>query len=481
MVMRSVLAYCRSCFSTAAFVTLPAILLGLQVFPQPASAQRLSDDEAAEIGVEAYLYAFPLVMMDVTREVSTNCEKADLAALGAPMNQFAHMKSFPDATFTDVVRPNADTLYSSLWFDVSEEPLVIHVPDSGGRYYLLPMLDMWTDVFASPGARTTGTAEQTFAIVGPRWRGRLPSGVRLVRSPTAVGWMIGRTQTGGRADFANVHKFQAGLTAVPLSAWGRAYAPPAGKVDPRVSSAPPVEQVAKMDAATFFARFTELARENPPHPNDYPVLARMERIGLKPGRPFDFAKAPPRVQKALQRAVPVALKKITGGLIAASTMVNNWGMMMPPIGTYGTDYLRRAQIAYGGLGANVIEDAIYPTAFADAEGSPFDSGKKYVLRFEKGQLPPVRAFWSLTMYNDRQFFAANPIDRYAIGDRDQLWLGDDGSLTLYVQRESPGKDKEGNWLPAPDSGGFSMNLRLYWPKPEALDGTWKPPAVKRAE
>jgi len=302
----------------------------------------------------------------------------------------------------------------------------------------------------------------------------------MVRSPTAIGWMVGRTQTNGKADYENVHKFQAGLKAFPLSAWGKDYTPPKGVVDPNVSREPPVDQVAKMDAATFFGRFAELTMENPPHENDFPMLARMKRIGLEPGKAFDFAKAAPQVQQALREAIPIALKKIQGGLASGGghPAVNGWAMMMPPIGTYGTDYLRRAQIAFGGLGANVVEDAIYPSAFADAAGKPFDSSKKYVMHFSKEQIPPVRAFWSLTMYDDRQAFADNPINRYAIGDRDQLKFDADGSLTLYIQRESPGADKESNWLPAPKSGGFSMNMRLYWPKPEVLDGTWKPPPVK---
>ena len=397
------------------------------------------------------------------------------------MNQFAHVPVFPDANFTDVVRPNADTLYSVLWFDVTDEPLVIHVPDSEGRYYLLPMLDMWSDVFACPGKRPTGTGEQTIAMVGPRWKGKLPKGVDVRRSPTGMGWIIGRTQTNGKADFENVHKFQAGLKAVPLSAWGKDHTPPMGKVDPKISSDPPTEQVAEMDAAEFFGRFAELTKDNPPHPNDYPIRARMRRIGLVPGKTFDFSKARPRIQEALKKAVPIAQKRFAGGLARGGTSVNNWGMLLSPIGTYGTDYYRRALIAYGGLGANVIEDAIYPTAFADADGKPFDSGKKYLVYFAKDEIPPVRAFWSLTMYNDKQAFADNPINRYAIGDRDKLKFGDDGSLTLYIQRESPGKDKESNWLPAPKSGGFSMNLRLYWPKPEALDGSWKPSAVTPAD
>lgn len=464
-------------------LAIAVLLLSLALWPlSPARAQApLSDGELTDIALEAYLYAYPLVIMDVTRQVGTNCEAANGAKMCAPLNQFANVPAFPDAAFTDVVRPNADTLYSTIWFDVTREPLVIHVPDSGGRYYLLPMLDLWSDVFASPGKRTTGTSEQTFAIVGPRWKGEIPKGVEEIRSPTGVGWMIGRTQTDGKADFANVHEFQAGLEAVPLSAWGKGYTPPKGKIDPEITSEPPTEQVAKMDAAVYFARFTELTKDNPPHGNDYPVLARMKRIGLEPGKSFDLAKAPPQVQKALKNAVLAAQRRLTGGLASAGTVVNNWGMLLAPIGTYGTDYLRRALIAYGGLGANVIEDAIYPTAFVDADGKPFDSSEKYVLHFAKDRIPPVRAFWSLTMYNDKQAFAANPISRYAIGDRDELKFDDGGSLTLYIQRESPGKEEESNWLPAPQSGGFSMNLRLYWPKPEALDGTWKPPAVERVE
>ncbi|MCA9073343.1 MAG: DUF1254 domain-containing protein, partial [Planctomycetaceae bacterium] len=232
---------------------------------------RLTDDELAEIAVEAYFYAYPIVIMDVTRQVSTNCKVASWIKMCAPMNQFSHVPVFPDASFTDVVRPNADTLYSTLWFDVTQEPLVIHVPDSGGRYYLLPMLDMWSDVFASPGKRTTGTGKQTIAIVGPKWKGELPKGLDVRRSPTGIGWIIGRTQTNGKADFDNVHKFQAGLTAVPLSAWGKCYDPPKGTVDPKVSSDPLTEQVAKMDAGEFFSRFAELTKNNPPHKNDYPI------------------------------------------------------------------------------------------------------------------------------------------------------------------------------------------------------------------
>ncbi len=454
-------------------------VLAIPTAPTEAAPAPVSDEEAAEIAIEAYIYAYPLIIMDASRRVMTNSEVPDpKTGMGAPVNQFSNKRTFPDATFTDVVRPNADTLYSSLWFDVSHEPLVISVPDSGGRYYLLPILDFWTDIFASPGKRTTGTGAQTFAIVGPKWEGKLPDGVELIRAPTVTGWMIGRTQTNGKEDYAAVNKFQDGLAATPLSAFGKPYTPPKGKLDPSVPKLPPVEAVAKMDAATFFARFCELTKDNPPHANDYPILARMKRIGLEPGKPFDLATAPPAVKTALTEAVPKALKKLME--YREDKVVNGWFMIMSPIGTYATDYLKRASIAYAGLGANCVEDAIYPFAAVQPDGKPFDSGARYTLHFKKEEIPPARAFWSLTMYNSKQFFADNPINRYAIGDRDKLKFGDDGSLTLYIQRESPGKDKESNWLPAPKEGGFSMNMRLYWPKPEALDGAWKPPAVKTA-
>jgi hypothetical protein len=378
-----------------------------------------------------------------------------------------------------VVRPNADTLYSLVWFDVTREPLIIDVPDSGGRYYLLPLLDLWTDVFASPGTRTTGNGPQTFAIVGPRWQGSLPAGIEPIRSPTGIGWLLGRTQTNGPEDYAAVHRFQARLRAVPLSGWGRDYAPPRGTVDPTLSKDPPVEQVAHMDARAFFGRFAELLKDNPPHANDYPILARLRRVGLEPGRSFDLAQAPPVIQKALQQAAVSARGQIVRELMRAGVLVNGWRMITAPIGTYGTDYRRRAGVAWFALGANVPEDAIYPTSLTDADGKPLDSSRRYQIRFPREQLPPVRAFWSLSLYNSRQYFADNPIHRYAIGDRDPLQRNADGSLTLYIQRDSPGSQHEANWLPAPASGSFSMTLRLYWPRPEALDGSWKPPPVQR--
>jgi hypothetical protein len=440
----------------------------------------LPSDQISELASSAYIYAYPLIIMEMTRRVSTNV--VDASHFGkVPMNQLGSLPAFPDATFTDVVRPNADTLYSFMWFDVSPEPLMISVPDSGGRYYLLEMLDMWTDVFASPGKRTTGTNAQTLAIAGPRWQGDLPSGAMLIKCPTAIGWIIGRTQTNGKADYDAVHKFQAGLVATPLSQWGKPYRPPPGKINPDWDvKAPPTEQVEKLNPAAYFSLFAELTKLNPPHANDYPILHQMARLGIEPGKPFAFDKASPEIQRALSEAGPAALKTIKMRLSKAGVAHEGWRTNLTAIGTYGGDYLARAAVAFAGLGANTIEDAVYPTAITDADGKPFVSDNRYLLHFAKEQIPQVRGFWSLTMYNEKQAFAANPIDRYAIGDRDKLAFNPDGSLDIYIQRESPGKDKESNWLPAPASGPFTMNMRFYWPRSAILEGDWLPPAVKLA-
>ncbi len=441
----------------------------------------LSAQEAREIALETYIYAYPLVLMEITRRVSTNAEVPESKSVRAPMNQFVHVGVFPDSSFSSVVRPNVDTLYSVLWYDVSKQPLVISVPDSGGRYYLLQILDMWTDVFAAPGKRTTGTKAQVFAIVGPRWDGALPAGIREVRSPTDLGWIIGRTQTNGKADYPAVHKFQSGITATPLSHFGKPYTHPKGTVDPNLDMSAPVEQVAKMDAATFFALFAKLMKQNPPHSNDYPILAQMARIGLIPGKSFDMTKASPEVRSALEAGPRHATRIIADQLGRSSHVVNGWTMIGNPVGTYGADYTARASVAYFGLGANLLKDAFYPSISNGPDGKPFDSDRDYLIHFNKDQLPPVRAFWSVTLYNDRQLLSANPINRYALGDRDKLQFNKDGSLDIYIQRQSPGKDKESNWLPAPASGTFSLTIRLYWPKPAAFDGTWSPPPVVPTE
>ena len=218
----------RDFLLTSASLMAAGSALAQPATPGPAP---LPAEQIGEVAINAWIYAYPLILMELTRRISTNV--ADTSRFGrAPINRFAHMPAFPDPSFSDVVRPNADTLYSALWFDVTREPLLVGVPDSGGRYWLMPLLDLWTGVFASPGKRTTGTGAQLVAIAGPGWQGEVPAGARLIRSPTATGWAVGRTQTNGKADYDAVHRFQAGITATPLSQWGKASAPAAATVNP---------------------------------------------------------------------------------------------------------------------------------------------------------------------------------------------------------------------------------------------------------
>jgi hypothetical protein len=442
--------------------------------------QLVSADQAAEIAVGAYVFGYPLVLMDVTRQVMTAVPKA--GAREAPVNQLVHIREFPDPTFTEVVSPNADTLYSTAWLDLTKEPIILSVPDVGKRYYLMEMLDTWTNVFAAPGTRTTGNGRGDFAIVGPQWKGKLPADVKEIKSPTNMIWLLGRTQTNGKEDYAAVRSIQDQYKLTPLSAWGKDYKPPdnapvAAGVDMKT---PPVEQVAKMDAATFFARLNTLMKDNPPSNADASAVNSFAAIGVAPGTPFDLKSLDQVVAKSVEGSVKTAQAKIVAEARKPhGKKVNGWDVMTN-LGRYGTDYLFRSVIALVGLGANLPEDAIYPRATEDTDGQPLTGANSYVVHFPKGQLPPVNAFWSLTMYNSKQFFVQNPINRYAIGDRDKLKFNDDGSLTINIQHESPGKEKESNWLPAP-ADQFNMFMRLYWPKKEIEDGAWKMPGVERVK
>ena len=451
-------------------------LAGLLSAGDVRAAQPVSEKEAYEIGVEAYIYLYPLVEMDVTRRQLTNIEAGKMFGRG-PMNTFSHARTFPPAEFREVVRPNFDTLYSSGWLDLTKEPVIVSVPDTQGRYYLLPMLDMWTDVFASPGKRTTGTEAGHFAVVPPGWKGTLPHGVERIDAPTPYVWIIGRTQTNGPKDYQAVHKVQDGYKMTPLLQWGKAPKPVTVKIDTTVDmKTPPLEQVNKMPAGKYFAYAAELLKGNPTHVTDQPTVARMKRIGIEAGKSFDFSKADLAVKRALERAAADGLKLMYAKIPTLARVVNGWQMNTDTMGVYGTYYLKRAIVALIGLGANLPEDAIYPQNLADSDGKSLDGAHKYVLRFKKEELPPAGAFWSVTLYDKDGFQVANSLNRFAIGDRDGLKLNADGSLELYIQRESPGADKEPNWLPVP-AGPFNLTMRVYAPRVEALDGRWAPPPV----
>ncbi|MGY8666470.1 DUF1254 domain-containing protein [Bradyrhizobium sp. UFLA05-109] len=432
------------------------------------------------LATDAYIYGYPLVTMEMTRRVITNVAKPE--GTHAPMGQLIRLREYPNASYRDVTAPNADTLYTTAFFEVDKEPWVLSIPDMKGRYYLFPMLDGWTNVFQVPGKRTTGTDAQTYAITGPGWTGTLPQGVREYKSPTNIVWLLGRIYcTGTPEDYQAVHELQDQCKLVPLSAYGKPYTPPEGKVDPSIDTKMAVrEQVNRMDAVAYFTLLAQLMKSNPPAVADAPALARFAKIGLVPGKDFDasklnadFAKRIPEIafdRIMLQFKLNKDVQHISGWNFTTKT------------GLYGTDYLMRALVTAIGLGANRPQDAVYPTSLKDAHDDAYDGANKYVVRFDKGQTPPVEGFWSITMYDAQYFFVANPINRYSISPRQNLKSNPDGSIDIYVQKDSPGADKESNWLPAP-AGKFILMLRMYWPNesgPSILDGTWTIPEVKKA-
>lgn len=429
--------------------------------------------------LDAYVYFYPLVMMDVTRRVSINLPPGERPGYG-PMNAFHHLRQLPPAEYRGVVRFNFDTLYSPVWLDLTQEPMIVTVPETAGRYYLLPMLDMWTDVFATPGTRTTGARAGNFAVVPRGWSGGLPDGVEPIEAPTPYAWVIGRTQTSGPRDYPAVNAVQDGFRVTPLSRWGGDPEAPSGGVDPAVDTeTPPLEQVNAMPASRFFPYAAELMKLHPPHITDWSMVARLGRLGIVPGASFDHDAAPSAVRASLESAVTDGLRLMQETYPTIARVANGWQMNTETMGVYGNHYLKRAVVAMVALGANPPEDAVYPFNIGDADGNPLDGAHQYVLHFDRDELPPVDAFWSVTMYDAEGFQVANPLGRFALGDRDPLRYNADGSLDLYLQHDSPGPGREPNWLPAPASGTLGVTMRLYAPQREVLTGRWNPPAIQR--
>src|ERR1700719_3507812 len=345
----------------------------------------------------------------------------------------------------------------------------------------MPMLDMRTDVFASPGWRTTGTKAANFLVTPPGWSGEVPDGFARINAPTPYVWIIGRTETDGPADYDAVHAIQAGYKTTPLSRWGMAPEPVTVKIDPGVDmKTPPKVQVDTMSAAKYFTYAAELLKLHPPHITDEPIIAQMKRIGIEPGKSFDFDKLDPVVKKALESVPEAAQQLMQWKIPTLARTANGWSMNTDTMGVYGNYYLKRAIVAQVGLGANLPEDAIYPLNLGDADGRPLDGASKYTLHFEKGATPPVNAFWSITLYDPEGFQVANNLNRFAVSSWMPFRYNIDGSLDLYFQNDSPGPDKEANWLPAP-RGPFNLTMRIYAPKSETLTGRWNPPPVTKVE
>lgn len=433
------------------------------------AALLFSQRDKIAAGAAAYLYGYPLVIMDITR--------SQAAQVFGPENQLRRVRQFPDASFQVVVRPNVDTLYTTAFIDMAQGPWVFEMAANDQRYEVMPFMDAWTNVFASPGTRVSGTGGGRYLLAGPAWRGTVPQGMQLLQSPTRIVWLIGRTQTNGAADYPLVHRLQDGLT---LHRWtdgvadGSAATPAwqARAATPR----PPVQQVQALSTEAFFTRLAALMVDNPPSAADGPMLARLSGLGIAPGQPLRW--------NLLDRWC-VSLGRWAADFQLARELqkprqgVRGWTTPPLNLGQYGTDYATRAGVAMVGLGANLPADALYPSARVDAQGAPLEGSRRYRLHFNAGELPPVKAFWSVTAYGADDYLIANPLHRHALGDRDPLVFNADGSLDLWIQADEPAADKKNNWLPVQAGSRFLLNARLYWPGDAALDGRWGMPAIER--
>lgn len=443
---------------------------------------RRGSEEVKCVAFDAYQYLYPMVIMEITRRQATNVDDADTVPSRAPLNQFAHYRTYPKGEARDVVRFNFDTLYSFAWLDLSQGPIVLTVPHSPDRYHLTPILDMWTDVFAVPGTRTTGGVGGNYALIPPGWDGQLPDGVEPLPAPTPAVWVMGRIQTNGPSDYEAVHQVQDQYRATPLSRWGTEFTSAAGYVDPAVDdTTDPLAQINALDAEAFFTEAARLLAIHPPHLNDQPILARMRTIGIVPGKLFDIEALGEDGKKALADGAAEALTDLVASTTDGSLGTWHGPWMTIRGGTYGTDYRSRAMVALAGLGCNLPEDALYPGTALDATGQLLTGENRYALHFGPGELPPADAFWSLTMYDAEGFQVPNDIDRFAIGDRDSLTFNDDGSLDIHIQHDTPDAERKSNWLPAPAAGPFQPMLRIYSPRADVLRHGLNLPAITRVD
>jgi hypothetical protein len=420
-------------------------------------------------GMYAYAYGFPLVMMDVTRQVMTAAPRS--GEYSAPAGQFHRLRDFVDPDFKNVVRISRSSLWATAFLDLDAEPVVFSHPATQGHYLVAQVMDMWTDNFASIGTRTTGKEAGHCLIAGPGWHGTPPAGIEAAyRCGTRYAWVLVQIAAAGSRDFAEVHALQDGLTITPLSAWGTDYTPSAEvPVDPAAdTTASPFDQVRLMDGPAFFHRLAAALKDNPPRPADSAVLKKLQRIGLDPWKDFDAGRVDPATAKGLTRAA----RKVWGILESAPYQmktVNGW-LLPVNLGRYGTDYNTRAFVAFVGLGALWSEDAVYPSAFVDGDGKPLDGASGYRLHFGKdGLFPSHSGVWSISAYREN-FYVHNPIERYGITSGMPLHYNPDGSLDVYIQAQSPGPDREANWLPCPPSGPFNVTVRVYQPDRAMLDG-----------
>ena len=460
----------------AGLVVIASVVLGLGSCRK--AEEKTKEEVAYVVGIEEYVYGFPLVMSDVTRQVLTAVPTA--GELSAPINQVGKMRSYVPWNWYTCVRVSFNSLWSFAALDL-KEPVVITFPDTKGTPSAWRILNYWTDVIATGGTRQPDMNAGNYLVVGPGWNGTAPANIKkLITSSTRYGWFIVEMAATGPADFPKIHPLQDELKITPLSTWGKPYTPPAKvPVDTSVDlSASPYDQVRLMTGEMFFKRLAMLLKDNPPYPADAAMVERLKRIGVEPGKEFDPNKLDPGIRKGINEAPFMVWHKFATGPYEI-TGPNGWSNMLN-IGRYGTDYQTRAFVAYFGMGAGVKEDIVYPSTFVDSNGWALDGAHKYVMHLEKTDMALAgNGVWSVSPYREN-FYVHNILNRYGLPPGNPKYNAD-GSLDIYLQATSPGADKEANWLPIPASGMINVTLRIYDPKPEALDPAHKFPPIQRVD
>jgi hypothetical protein len=459
-------------------LAIPLLVAFVVSLPLPANAVKpdITPTEARAIAKEAYIYGYPMV--DSYRIQYAYFVDKDDKSYKAPWNQIKNIPAVYTPADTALQTPNSDTPYSFVGLDLRAEPIVITVPEiEKSRYYSIQFIDAYTFNFAYAGSRTTGNGAGSFLIAGPNWKGQKPAGIKeVIRSETDFDMVLFRTQLFNPADIDNVKKIQAQYKVQPLSAF---LGKPSPAAVPAVDWIKPLTQEEEKTSLEFFNVLNFVLRYCPTVPSEIDLMKRFAKIGVGAGMSFDPAKLSPEMKTAIEEGRADAYKAFAGQV----KLLDNGKLASGDV--FGTrkflknNYMYR-WVATIGIYGNTKQEAMYPIYRVDAEGKPLTGGNRYTLHFAPGKYPPVKAFWSLTMYDQPQsLLVANPINRYLINSPmlPELKKDADGGLTLYIQNESPGKGKESNWLPAP-KGPFAMYMRLYWPAPAALDGSWKQPPLE---
>ncbi|MGK3942257.1 DUF1254 domain-containing protein [Streptomyces caeruleatus] len=444
--------------------------------PAPQTVSDWRREYAYTLGEQAYVYGFPYIYNAALRHGWVTEPPDPKMRMHSAVDHFWHARTLFDASDQEGLAPNVDTLYSCAWVDLSTEPVILSHPEMGDRYFTFELTGITSDNYDYVGRRATGPHAGDFALVGPGWEGELPAGVR--RTATAPSpWILvaGRTLIDGEHDLPAVHALQDQYRLTPLHLYGKQGATVPERRDVLV----PVDP--ERDPLAPWKTLNAMLAENPPPERHEILLRQFAEIGV--GARLDVEAQPESVRQGLIAAATAGLPMLQEQLLSGdwAKLINGWRYPPPQMGHFGDDFIKRAaEQALFGIAANDLEETVYLVAFDDAEGEKLSTGR-YEMRFEAGALPPVDAFWSLTAYDEARNLIANPIDRYSIGDRTRgLVTEPDGGLILHLQPDSPGSDRESNWLPTPQQGIWFVALRMYLPRPEVVDARWQCPPITRA-